>query len=520
MQTVSNAFTAEERDSIRSISHNLQVSWKKFSTLGNRTFTIGVSTIGGTDVVGINPGAIGSPSNYKYFDESDYVTSLGWDRGLSMPIGGLAKSFGEAELDNTSGRFTPRHMGGSSELFTAIIPGRPAIINAGFEFDGIENTIPQFTGRVNRQPEVDRRRASVRLSMDDYIGYFENKELDRVAMYTGVTTDVLLENIFTQLGMSTAQYDLDPGINVIPFALLEAGAKYSDVISKLVQAENGHLYQDELGIFKFENRQHWDSAPFNQVQRIITTAQVISQNITNEDHIINSVEVVSNYRAKQPLQPIMNYSSDEPIATGESKELFFSYDDPILQVITPTVGGADSYYQANTVPDESGTDISSSIAVISVSHFAQASKIVVKNNYAGTAYITKMVISGRPARQVGDIKYREKDDSSVTAYDERLLQINNDYIASPSWAQSFAKMVLRDFSNVENLQKITIRAIPELQLGDLVSWQGRYWRVFDIKAQLDPSVGFIQELTMLQRTVESYFRIGISTIGGSDKIAP
>src|SRR3990167_9949481 len=122
MQTVATGWTAEERDSFRSIAHNFLTSWKKDSLLSNRLFTIGVSTIGGDDVIGINPGAIGSPGNYRYFDESDYVTSLAWERGFRMPIGGITKALAEAKLDNTSGRFTPRYMGGTSELFTAILP--------------------------------------------------------------------------------------------------------------------------------------------------------------------------------------------------------------------------------------------------------------------------------------------------------------------------------------------------------------------------------------------------------------
>jgi hypothetical protein len=81
-------------------------------------------------------------------------------------------------------------------------------------------------------------------------------------------------------------------------------------------------------------------------------------------------------------------------------------------------------------------------------------------------------------------------------------------------------MILNDFASPENLQKIVIKAIPELQMGDLISWQGRYWRIYDIKTTLDPSAGFIQELMLLQRTITTYFRIGISTIGGSDQIAP
>src|SRR3990167_4969708 len=109
MQSVVSGWTAEERDTVRKIAHNLQVSWKKETTIGNRTFTIGVSTIGGNDVIGINPGAVAGPGAYKYFNETDYVTELEWERGLSMPTGGLSKAMAGATLDNTSGRFTPRY---------------------------------------------------------------------------------------------------------------------------------------------------------------------------------------------------------------------------------------------------------------------------------------------------------------------------------------------------------------------------------------------------------------------------
>jgi hypothetical protein len=128
------------------------VSWHRQSTVGNRTFTIGVSTIGGNDIIGINPGAVGSPGIYKYFDESQYLLSLAWERGLNMPTGGLVKALAEARLDNTGGRFTPRYMGGNSELFTAIQPRKPVKISAGFNYGNADNFLPQFAGIITNQP--------------------------------------------------------------------------------------------------------------------------------------------------------------------------------------------------------------------------------------------------------------------------------------------------------------------------------------------------------------------------------
>lgn len=520
MQTVNSAFTAEERDRVRNIAHNAQVSWKKFDTLGNRQFTIGVSTIGGNDIIGINPGAVGSPSNYKYFDETSYVTMMAWDRGLNMPMGGLTKALAEVELDNTSGRFTPRHMGGSGELFTAQLPRRPIIFNAGFDVGGADITIPQFAGITTKQPYLNTRNKTVRLEAADYVDFFQNRYLDQEAMFTGKRTDEVFVTLMDSMGLSTSQYDFDYGINIVPFAFFEKGTRYSDIINEMAQAENGHFYQNEEGVFKFENRQHWDSSPYNAVQRIVLTGQVLNAESPNEDHIINAVEVVGKYYVKQPLRPIMNFNLSTIIDANSKKEMFFDYGSPVLEVTSPTNGGSDSYYLANTEPDDSGSDVTSSVSVKSISNFTNASKIVFQNNSSIPVYLNHVVISGRAAQEIGDIYTRLQDDSSVTAYQERSIRIENRFIQNSSWANSYAQMILNDFAEVENLQKITIRAIPELQMGDLISWQGRHWRVFGIKSTLDAMVGFVQELTLLQRTITSYFRIGISTIGGGDRVAP
>ncbi len=513
MQVTSAAFTTEEKDSVRRIVQNLRISWHKESLLNNRTFTIGVSTIGGNDIIGINPGAIGSPGNYRYFDESAYVTRLGWERRLSYPKGGLGKAMAEAELDNTSGRFTPRFMGGNSELFTAIVPRRPAILSAGFNYAGIDNMIPQFAGIVTDQPRVDMRNRSVNLKMADYVDYFQGKYLDQATMFTSQRTDQVLESMLTKLGMSTAQYDLDTGINIVPFGRFEVNTKFSDIIGALVEAENGQFYQDENGIFRFENRQHYTQAPHTQVQKVITTSMVINSEVPDANNIVNVVEIKSNVREKRPKQIIFTLGSPLLLEPSADTPVFVNFEDPVLAMDTP------SFWLANSLADGTGTNRTANISIKSIDTFALSAKITFRNSLASPVYLTALSLYGRPAKVSTTINYRAKDGSSVTAFEERLLSISNDFIQSPSWAQTYAQMILDDFSEAQNIQKITVSAMPDLQLGDLVSWQGRYWRVYDIKTTLDPASGFVQELTMLQRTIMTYFRIGISTIGGNDIIS-
>lgn len=522
MQSTTELFTAAEDSTHRKIAHNILVSWKKFSTLGNRTFTIGVSTIGGNHVIGINPGAIGSPGNYQYFDESDYAIELAWERGFNIPTGGLSKALAEASLDNTSGRYTPRYMGGNGEFFTSSYKlRRPVIISAGFNV-GADIVLPQFAGLTNKPMDLDSRDKTVRLQAADYMDFFQDRSLTESIIFTDQRTDQVIETLFSQMGMSTAQYELDTGINVIPFGRFDVGIKFANAVHQLAEAENAHIYQDEEGKFRFENRQHWDSSPHNQVQRIISTGQVINAQAPDFDHLVNVVEVSSERFEKQPEQSIFRLDAFDALELAPSTrtEVFVNFDDPVLSMTTPSSTGTSSYFRAYNTRDASLTDLSSSVTITKVTRFAQAAKLEFTNSSTETAYITELVINGRVARSVGDLYVRVEDSSSLTAYQERTLRIENPFIQSQDWANSYAQMIVNDFAEPENLQQLTIRAIPELQLGDLVSWQGRYWRIYNIRNMLNAAQGFVQELLLLQRTITIYFRIGISTIGGTDKIAP
>lgn len=513
MQSTNALFTAAEKAPFRQISQSLLVAWHLQTVLGARTFTIGVSLIGSSDFIGINPGAVGSPGNYKYFDESAYLMHLEWDRGLRLPQGGLSMGLGAATLDNTSKRFLPRYIGGNSELSTAIVPRRPVIINAGFNV-GTDLRFPQFAGLVSGQPQVDLRARTVSLKFADYISYFQNKYLDKVTMFTAQFTDQVIESLLVKLGMSTAQYNLDQGINLIPFGIFDVGTKFSDAIGQLVEAENGQFYQDEQGIFRFENRQKWTQSPYTNVQKIITTAMVINSQVTNTDHIVNSVEIKSSVRTKQPDQLVFSLSQPQAIGRNTDVTIFVQFNDPILALDTP------ASWAVNTQIDGSGSDISGSVTLKSIDVFAQTAKLIFTNSSANDGFITSLVLYGRPAQVTTQIDYQAKDGSSVTAFQEQTLSINNNFVQSQSWAQTYAQMILNDFANPSNIQRLTVRAMPDLQLGDLISWQGKYWRIFDNKQIIDPGSGFIQELLLVQKTIQTYFRIGISTIGGSDQISP
>lgn len=527
MQTVSSAFTAEAENSVRNIAWNLQASWKKDNIGGNQTFTIGVSSIGGSDVVGINPGAVGGPGLWRYFDESNYVMELGWERSLNTPLGGLSKAGGEFLLDNTSGRFLPQYMGGSmaqSELFTSVgLPRRPFTISAGFDGE----TIPQFAGLTDKLPNVDVRNRTYAASGFDYVDYFADRSMDRNLMFTSQRTDQIIESLFNELGMSTSQYELDTGINTITYAYFESTDKFQDVINDLVQAENGHIFQDEEGKYHFWNRQHFTNAPYNQVQHILMTSQVINNETNSSDqlnNLINVVEVKSQYWTKHRptldnmylLDVLNQIGQPVEIPANANTEVFINFENPVLEMLPI------STYLINSAADGSGSDLTSDVSVVRSDLFSTAVKIVFNNTSGTKGYLTYLEINGRYIEAAAEIYVREEDSSSLTAYEAHPVTIENKYIQDDTWANDLATLLLSQYSEPGSVLQLTIRALPQLQLGDLISWQGDLWRIYGIKSRLSASNGFVQELTLSNSTTTttSYFTIGISTIAGTDVIAP
>lgn len=519
MQSTSAAFTVEEKNKVRLIADSVRVAWKKGLIPGITLFTIGTSTIGGTDVIGgTDEGVLTAWRQYQYLDESDRVLNLDYERMLNMPIGGLNIARADVGLDNTSGRFTPRDMGGSGEMFTAMLPRRPIAIDAGFRIGSKGKTselLPQFIGVTDRSPSVNMRQRKVDLSAIDFIGFLENKAVDETAIYTSQRVDEIIDDLFkNKLDIATADYDLDQGIQAIPFAVIESGEKVNAFVNQIVAAEMGNFFQDETGIMRFWNRQHWDSGVYTASRLSIYTADVLEDIAPTDDHLVNVVEIKANPRKKTSGATLFTLSGSIELQPGDN-EVFVDFSNPVIAADAPT-------WTTNSAADGSGVNDTTSTTLKSSSVFVRTAKYVFSNNTGRTSFLTVLGVTGRWAtlQYTEGIFHREQDSSSVTAYEERVLSIQNDYIQDRTWAMSLSSLIFSQLSEPELIRNLTIRAKPRLQLGDLISYQGRSWRIFGIKSQLDASTGFIQELQLVKRDIVNYFRIGISQIGGPDRIAP
>ena len=517
MQSVDSTFTSEAKDSVRDIAQRVLISWKKNYNAAISFFTIGVSTIGSSDLIKGDNDQVGDWDKYDYNDETSRVISIGLDREMPQIWGGMRKTMADVVLDNTSGRFT-REV--DDDIGTSLVPRRPLKIYTGFKYNGIDNNLMKFVGLTTKPPKVDTRRGIAELYANDFMDYLWNYEAEDSSMYSSSRSDEVIEDLLIDAGFATSQYDLDAGINIISFGIIEKGQKLGNIIQDITEAEGGQFYQDELGILRFENRQHWTVSPHNVVSMPIHTSLVIDKEEPMNDTIYNICEVKSSPLEKKEKQFVWGLQAPISIKANGKEEIWVDYDDPVQYVDTPQADGATSFYVANSQEDGEGTNKTSVVNLKSIDNFQKASKLVFENTSSQPIWLTELNIWARPIQVVKEILVREKDDSSVTAYGEKVLTIENDYIQDEGFARTVARMVVDDFGEPNNRLDLIIKAQPQLQLGDLVSYGGSYYYLYQIQEDLNASVGYIQTLKLIKRVINTYFRIGISTIGGIDKISP
>ena len=524
MQTVSSDFTAQINAGMRKLKSRLLISFQKTFASGITFFTIGTSTIGGSDIIKGEGSVVQEWDKYAYTDYSDRLISWEVTREIEQPIGSLVMSMADAELANYDDLFTPN---ADATIGAYIRPNRPFKLFGGFK----EEAIPLFSGLTEKMPKISTGgKKTAKFHAIDFIRLFFDKSLDQTVMQQNKRTDEVIATLLQAAGLTSSQYSLDAGITVIPFVYFEKGKNIGNALKELVEAEMGSLYQDEQGVIRFENRQHYTTAPHTTSQFSFSPANCYEIDVPSHSNVINVVEIESQVREVQAKQKLWESSGTIEIPANGTVEIFADFNDdfgalPVTTVDTPVnvATATTSSYASNTAEDGSGSDAASYVSVSSVSLFSTSYKMTFANNHSAAVYLTNVSLYATPAKVTQEIYLREEDSASVDEYEEHVHSIKNNFIQSETWAYSFARILLAARSNPETVREITIPAAPHLQLGDLVTLDdGSATNTYHIVKKVDimNDKGYANRLTLIKRTIETYFRIGISTIGGSDKIAP
>lgn len=526
MQSVSNNFIQKAVGPVRGMQWRVLMSILKNFDDNITFFTIGESTIGGGDIIAGDNLVVQEWDKYDYEDFSARIKSIEYTRESEAPTNALTMAIADIVLDNSDDRFTPENTSGP--YYGHLNPQRPIKIFLGFQH--AEN-IPVFVGVTEGRPQVNEKEKTVKLHCIDFLRAISNKTLENEIIYENLRTDEILSALLQSAGLITSQFQLDYGTVTIPFAYFKKDSKLGDALRKIAEAELGSLFMDEAGVIRFINRTNWND---HDLSFGFDESSVIENDTIDDDKIINVVEVTARPRAVQANQLLWESANSIEIPVGQQIEVFATFKDEYGDLPVTTVDDPDyissattSLYATNAESDGSGETLSSDVTLVSTDQFSTGFKMVFENTGTSIVYLTQLEVWARPAKVTNDIFLRVQDDASVgtnnEGYDERIHEIDNDYIQDEAAANTIGQLILGDRASVEASRVMLVKGMPHLQIGDLISNRDRKvnetYFVTRINGILNSS-GFRQRIMVSQRTQQEYFRIGISTIGGDDPIGP
>jgi len=512
MQTTTSAFSQKANGAMRKITHRALMSFPRQYLPSVTFFTIGVSTIGGSDIIKGVGDVVAEWDKYQYDDYSYRIKSIEVTRQEEM-VNSTTLAQADFVLENHDNYFTP-HRGSTIEDF--ILPYRPVKLYGGF---GTE-AIPQFTGLTEKMPTIDEKSKLASFHAIDFMYSLFNRPLDEAVMYQDQRTDEILADLLVQFGISPTQYDFDMGFNIVTFAFFDKGSKFGDAVKELMEAEMGRFFMDEQGVIRFKNRQNYSSSPvwfFNE-------SNILDIQTSKQDDIINVVTVKADVREVQAKQKYWELQAATLVPANGSIDIWADFNDPVTSADEPEyiTAATTSLFTTNKSEDGSGDQVSTGVSVAGTL-FAKSYLMTFTNTNAFPVYITSTELYATPALVVKQIYVRYQDDTSVEKYDERVLDIQNNYISNETDAASKAQIIIDDYSGYATQFELTVKGNPALQIGDAVNvsvWGSADNYVITKIVNRWEAGKFTQRLTVRKKVFRTFFTVGVSTIGGSDVIAP
>jgi hypothetical protein len=536
MQTTSSGWAQAQASSYRLVNQGVQISWQETITSGTQFFTIGASTIGGTDIIKGGGSFVTFWDKYQYTDYSAYVLSWTVARAIGQYPYGTFMAQADVELDNTSNLFTPMH---DATIGSGILPFRPMKVAVGFNGESLQQFVG-FTG----QPEPTLGDRKMTLHAFDVMNNLNSTTVlasgtTYSGIYVNAKADVIMQDLLVSAGFSANQFSLDTSVNPAISFMTTANRKLGDIFADICEAEQGMMFVSENGIIRFWNRQHLFTSSGIGLQANFTV-----QNLRDIEYqtapLINDVQVTAYPRAVQTKQSVYS-STNSAIAVpaGGYVTVPINFTDTYGDTPLPsyTVPGysstaiSDSYFTANTSSDLSGVDGSGYVTLTSNRFHGSSVEFTFHNTYSSAMYLTSIVVWGTPASVTSPVVVRYNDQTSINQYGTnpansgKVLEINNKLIQDYSTAYALAYNLVNDYKQPYRRYKLQNFANPALQIGDYVSVYmtetGETMQMFvtGIKTKLGRDSNLEQELIVEYRAPANYMVIGTGTIG-TGAIAP
>ena len=516
MITASDAFHAEAIGQVINPVARYYISFDKETSADTTYFTLNQSALNGSDILTTsddNP--IQLWDTYDYKDYSDRLVKVEWSRSIEFPYT-VQSAIADVTLNNYDGYFTPNS---DSTISDDNLPKRPARIYAGYSTNGV---VPQLVGLTQEMPSIDDNNRIATYHMMDFLSEIAEQNLNSVVAMQNARTDQVLAMIVTQFGVLPSQYNFDKGANAIPFVFFDKNTNAGEAIRKLVQAEIGRMWLDEMGMLRFQSRVNVPSEPV----MVLDNYSVISIKPSTSSQMVNHVKVTADIREVQEWQSVYTkVSSGDSVSSdlwvvpaGSSYTWEASLIDPCYDIQAPTIGknSAVSWFTART---SNGEEITSGVTC-SGELSTNAYSMTFTNNNLVPVEIDEIELWGEPAKVVDVIDYDAYEDESLAKYGDNLLEVtDNQFIQSYSQAEAFAKYLLYQYAFYNGVLELEVKGDVALQIGDVVSIQttqftGTYM-VDSLAYNLQPGL-LATRMTVHKFTAIPFFVLDSSVLNGDD----
>lgn len=492
------AFDSHTTANVRIPKGQVWIAWTRVSSVTNFAI-VGSSIVGGMDIIqGINDSAINQADSFLYFDETDRVMRIEYERNLLEPLGGMQIAMADVVLDNTDLRFTPTI---NSTIGTAIRPNRPLKMFVGFHVQGQDTMIPIIEG-LTLQPKEDKTNRTLTISAYDYLQFLNQFPLES-AIYENQRSDQIIADILSDAGIGDSSYQLEQGLNTIGFAWFEKGQTAGERIRKLCEAEEGIFYQEESGKLRFENRDKYSKTPYNAAVWTIEADDIIEWIGQDSSHIINRAIVKGSPRSAKNEAEVWRDGVEEQIPAGGSLTIFANFNDPVTSLTSPS---STTDYTAFSGTGGSGSNVTANVSIVLTS-FTKSAKLVISNSGGAIAYVNYLRLRGIPATVDYTIQQVFQDTTSIDDYNEQQIEIDNAFIDDTNFAANMAQNIVRRHKNPSDIIKLHVQGIPQLQLRDQIRIKdqdtGDYtnYRLVGIQGTLEP--GSFTQILKLRKIISN-----------------
>ena len=410
-------------------------------------------------------------------DVSARTLSLQWSRGRDAGTQLVALSVAgqmDAVLNNNSGDYSSFNT--ASPLSGNLLPGRKVRLLAGNK-EGFPYTFPiVFEDNVIWKGSIDSIEPSpsvgdINKAVFHCIGPLGvlNQKHASLAMSTSILTGTLIGDILNDAGWPAGDRDIEVGKTTVTRFWLDRMLALN-ALRVVEQTEGGFLAESRDGKVVFEDRHHRLLTAGTTSQATFTDAVGAARGysrirqIDPLPFIFNEFEAhirLYTVGALATLWTLAESGADSPsLVPGESRTFWAQFPNPdsttdAFGVDAWTTPVATTDYIANTKSDGTGTDRTSSIAVI-VSKFGEAMKITLTNNHAvDIVFLTLLQARGTPITSKDPVRVSANDAISETRYGERTFTARTDFIPGTDEGQNWADYHLSIYKDPVILLEMT-----------------------------------------------------------------